>query len=135
MRILKLTRSTERLLLEARRAHDAEAQRIAHRIVTDVRRQGDSFHVAAAGKQYQFPASDVVQLPIRNTTAELIAGWISAQVEERLKARPEQETINRAFAELLENVKLQKCRVNQGYLRALGMKADLVLVSPEGPPK
>src|SRR5581483_1240952 len=35
----------------------------------------------------------------------------TAHVEERLKARPEQETIQRAFAQLLENVRLQECRV------------------------
>src|SRR5262252_3576299 len=57
----------------------------------------------------------------------------TAHVEERLKARPEQGTINRAFAELLENVRLQKCRVNRGYLKALGMKSDIVPVSTEGP--
>jgi endoglucanase len=45
--------------------------------------------------------------------------------EERLKARPEQETIRRVFDELLESVRLQKCRVNEGYLRALGLKADV----------
>jgi hypothetical protein len=49
----------------------------------------------------------------------------TGHAEERLKARPEQETIVRAFAELLENVRLQKCRLNEGYLRALGMKTDL----------
>jgi endoglucanase len=49
----------------------------------------------------------------------------TAHVEDRLKARPDQETITRAFAELLQNVRLQKCRVNQGYLRALGMKSDI----------
>lgn len=41
--------------------------------------------------------------------------------EERSKTRPSQETINHAFAELLENVRVQKCRVNDGYLKALGM--------------
>ncbi len=55
----------------------------------------------------------------------------TAHAEERLKARPDQETINRAFAELLESVRLQKCRVNQGYLRALGMKSDIVPGSVE----
>jgi endoglucanase len=45
----------------------------------------------------------------------------TGQAEERLKARPDQETIDRAFAELLENVRLQKCRVNDGYLKALGL--------------
>jgi endoglucanase len=48
----------------------------------------------------------------------------TGHAEERLKARPEQETIVRAFEELLESVRLQKCRVNEGYLRALGLKAD-----------
>ena len=51
----------------------------------------------------------------------------TGHAEERLKARPEQETLNRAFAELLENVRLQNCRVNAGYLRALGMKSDLAV--------
>jgi endoglucanase len=49
----------------------------------------------------------------------------TGHAEERLKARPEQETINRAFAELLENVRLEECRVNEGYLKALGLKADV----------
>ena len=49
----------------------------------------------------------------------------TAHVEERLKVRPEQEIITSAFSELLENVRLQKCRVNVGYLKALGLKADI----------
>jgi aryl-phospho-beta-D-glucosidase BglC (GH1 family) len=52
----------------------------------------------------------------------------TGHAEERLKARPEQETIARAFAELLERVRVQKCRVNEGYLRALGLKADIAAV-------
>ena len=31
-------------------------------------------------------------------------------------------TINRAFAGLLENIKLKNCHINPGYLKALGMK-------------
>jgi hypothetical protein len=58
----------------------------------------------------------------------------AAQVKERVKARPEQETIKRAFDELLENVRLEKCRLNVGYLKALGMKSDVALVSPTGVP-
>jgi hypothetical protein len=58
----------------------------------------------------------------------------TAHAEERLKARPEQETITRAFAELLESVRLQECRVNDGYLKALGMKSDFAPVSAGGPP-
>jgi len=48
----------------------------------------------------------------------------TAHVEERLKARPEQDVINRAFSELLENIRLKNCRLNEGYLKALGMKSD-----------
>lgn len=50
----------------------------------------------------------------------------TANVEARLKVRPEQETIARAFAELLENIRLQKCRLNAGYLKALGLKSDVL---------
>jgi endoglucanase len=57
----------------------------------------------------------------------------TGHVEERLKVRPEQETIARAFDELLESVHVQKCRVNEGYLRALGMRADIAASSAGGP--
>lgn len=46
----------------------------------------------------------------------------TGSVEARLKERPDQETINRAFRGLLENIKLEHCRVNAGYLNALGAK-------------
>jgi hypothetical protein len=59
----------------------------------------------------------------------------TAHVEERLKARPEQEAITRAFAGFLESVRLQKCRVNAGYLKALGMKSDIAPVSAAGSAK
>jgi len=49
----------------------------------------------------------------------------TAHVEQRLKARPDQATITRAFTELLDNIRLQKCRINDGYLRALGMSFDV----------
>jgi aryl-phospho-beta-D-glucosidase BglC (GH1 family) len=49
----------------------------------------------------------------------------TAHAEERLNARPEQETITRAFDQLLDNIRLQRCRVNDGYLKALGMKSDI----------
>jgi hypothetical protein len=59
----------------------------------------------------------------------------TAHAEERLKARPEQEKITLAFAQLLESVRMQKCRVNEGYLKALGMKSDIAPVSAEVPAK
>ena len=56
----------------------------------------------------------------------------TGHAEERLKVRPEQKMIVRTFAELLENVRLQKCRLNAGYLRALGMKTDIALPGAAG---
>ena len=56
----------------------------------------------------------------------------TAHVEERLKARPEQETITRAFDAFLESIRLQNCRVNQGYLKALGLKSDTAPASAAG---
>jgi endoglucanase len=44
-------------------------------------------------------------------------------VEERLKVRPDQATIDKAFAGLLENIQLRHCHTNAGYLKALGLKA------------
>jgi histidinol dehydrogenase len=42
MRIMRLTPAVEKKLLRTRQKHDAEAQRIAARIVQDVRRRGDA---------------------------------------------------------------------------------------------
>lgn len=42
MRILELTPATEKKLLAARLTHDAQAERVARRIVADVRRRGDT---------------------------------------------------------------------------------------------
>ncbi len=38
------------------------------------------------GKQYRFPAEDVVLLPIHNTTAELLARYICGEMKRELKA-------------------------------------------------
>jgi endoglucanase len=56
----------------------------------------------------------------------------TANVEARLKARPDQETVARAFAGFLESVRLQNCRVNAGYLKALGMKSGPAPLSAAG---
>ncbi|GAC1661401.1 MAG: histidinol dehydrogenase [Candidatus Acidiferrum sp.] len=42
MRILKLNRATENLLIRARQKRDVQAERIAARIITDVRKRGDT---------------------------------------------------------------------------------------------
>lgn len=52
----------------------------------DIRREGEAFVVHGGGKSYRFPADDVVQLPIRNTTSELLAEWIAGQVEAALRS-------------------------------------------------
>lgn len=40
----------------------------------------------------------------------------------RIAKRPPQEHINAAFAGLLDNIPFNKCRINQGYLKALGLR-------------
>ena len=47
----------------------------------------------------------------------------TGDAEKRLAKRPSQAHINAAFAELLENVQFSKCRVNDGYVKALGLTA------------
>lgn len=55
--------------------------------------------------------------------AKLPRGTDTKLVEVRLKARPDQAVIDRAFAELLDNIELQHATVNPGYLQALGLTA------------
>jgi 6-pyruvoyltetrahydropterin/6-carboxytetrahydropterin synthase len=50
-----------------------------------VERQGDHVQAAYKGKRYVFPASDVVLLPIANTTAEMLAQWIARELREQLR--------------------------------------------------
>lgn len=42
-----------------------------------VRRDGDGVEVAARGRAFRFPSSDVVHLPVRNTTAEELARYLA----------------------------------------------------------
>ncbi len=51
-----------------------------------VERQGEAFVVHAGAKEYRFPTADVIQLPVINTTSELLADWIGAEVETLLRA-------------------------------------------------
>ena len=43
--------------------------------------------------------------------------------EEKMKKRPSIENSRAALADLLAKIKLENCRVNEGYLKALGMRA------------
>jgi hypothetical protein len=46
----------------------------------------------------------------------------TGNAEKRIAARPAQTDIRRAFDDLLVNIQLAHCRVNNGYLQALGLK-------------
>jgi hypothetical protein len=43
--------------------------------------------------------------------------------EKRIAKRPPQDHLNAAFADLLQNIQFSKCRINQGYLKALGLSS------------
>jgi 6-pyruvoyltetrahydropterin/6-carboxytetrahydropterin synthase len=53
-----------------------------------VTRAGEEVQAAYRDKRYVFPASDVVLLPIPNTTAEMLARWISQELRRELGALP-----------------------------------------------
>ena len=42
--------------------------------------------------------------------------------EDVRKRRPAKNVITRALNDLLENIKLKNCQINEGYLKALGLK-------------
>jgi 6-pyruvoyltetrahydropterin/6-carboxytetrahydropterin synthase len=52
-----------------------------------IRRADGAVHVRHGERLYVFPERDVVQLPIPNTTAEMLASWISDRLLERLEER------------------------------------------------
>ena len=47
--------------------------------------EGDSVEVLYKERRYVFPKSDVVLLPIRNTTAEMLAHYLAGRVKEELQ--------------------------------------------------
>jgi hypothetical protein len=42
--------------------------------------------------------------------------------EDKMKKRPPADRSRAAIADLLEKIKLENCRTNAGYLKALGMR-------------
>lgn len=54
-----------------------------------VRRGGEQVDVAVRGREYRFPASDVVHLPVANTTAEELASYLADRLVEVLEERGE----------------------------------------------
>lgn len=53
-----------------------------------VTQTGTEVQAAYRDKRYVFPASDVVLLPIPNTTAEMLAWWISQEIRQGLGGLP-----------------------------------------------
>lgn len=56
--------------------------------------------------------------------AALLGGMGAA--EEKMKKRPATDRSREVFADLLRQIKLENCRVNDGYLKALGLRAPVV---------
>ena len=76
-----------------KRMMKALCDRLDHRMLLpsnnpllDIRSDAGSYTVKYQHKTYVFPAEDVVQLPIPNTTAEHIAAWIADRLAEDLAA-------------------------------------------------
>jgi 6-pyruvoyltetrahydropterin/6-carboxytetrahydropterin synthase len=51
----------------------------------DVMQDAEGWSIRFGDRSYRFPATDVVALPIENTTAELLAEWIAGRVIEALR--------------------------------------------------
>jgi 6-pyruvoyl-tetrahydropterin synthase len=49
-------------------------------------KRDDEWEIRSGGRRYVFPASDVVALPIDNSTAERLAEWLCGRLKERLPA-------------------------------------------------
>ncbi len=67
------------------------ADRLDHRMLLPsrselirVEEEGDQIVATYKEKRYVFPRSDVILLPIPNTTAEMLARWIAGQLREAL---------------------------------------------------
>ena len=75
-----------------KRALRAICDSLDHRLILptgnpllEIQHLGGAFQVRADRKHYVFPEEDVVQLPIPNTTAEMLAQWIAGGIETRLR--------------------------------------------------
>ena len=68
-------------------------ERLDHRMLLPARNErirveeeGDHVLATYDAKRYVFPRSDVMVLPIPNTTAEMLACWIAGQLREALRS-------------------------------------------------
>ena len=67
----------------------------------DITEEEEGWTIRCGDREYRFPASDVVALPIENSTAELLAEWLCGRVLEAL-ARAGPDTLTRIAVELEE---------------------------------
>ncbi len=77
-----------------KRALRAVVDRLDHKMLLPaesrlirIERQGDHVQATYKDRRYVFPASDVVLLPVPNTTAEMLARWIARELREHLGER------------------------------------------------
>lgn len=52
----------------------------------EIAEEAGGWSIVFGDRRYYFPASDVVVLPIENTTAELLAQWLAGRVAEALRS-------------------------------------------------
>jgi 6-pyruvoyltetrahydropterin/6-carboxytetrahydropterin synthase len=78
-----------------KRAVRAVVDRLDHRMLLPTKsaliritQSGAEVQAAYRDKRYVFPASDVVLLPISNTTAEMLAWWIAQELKRSLGTLP-----------------------------------------------
>jgi 6-pyruvoyltetrahydropterin/6-carboxytetrahydropterin synthase len=78
-----------------KRALRAIVDRLDHRMLLPARsaliqvtRSGAEIQATYRDKRYVFPASDVVLLPVPNTTAEMLAWWIAQELKQGLGTLP-----------------------------------------------
>jgi 6-pyruvoyltetrahydropterin/6-carboxytetrahydropterin synthase len=75
-----------------KRALKAVVDRLDHKMLLPaesalvrIERQGDHVQATYRDRRYVFPATDVVLLPVPNTTAEMLARWIARELRELLR--------------------------------------------------
>ena len=54
-----------------------------------IQHDGSAVHASYGQQHYMFPTSDVVLLPLANTTAELLATYLAGQITRCLRAQPD----------------------------------------------
>ncbi|MDP2498318.1 MAG: 6-carboxytetrahydropterin synthase [Candidatus Palauibacterales bacterium] len=69
----------------------------------EIRRSRDEVEVAVRGREYRFPSSDVVHLPVRNTTAEELASHLADRIVAAIEERGELDGLDDLEVEVEES--------------------------------